>query len=326
MQSKILYIFTRTPLHVGAGASVGAIDQPIQRERHTGFPIIPASSLKGSFADEWNNRLIDEQPDNNGKISKVRVTKGGEHSEAAWLFGSDNDKAAYAGSLIFSEARVIAFPIRSAKGSFAWITCPLMLQRAVRDRVICGGGFHPPCQTNPPEDSLPEPADEKAIFKTDGPLALGDKIVLEEYCIIRSNAEFPADLAQAIAKLVPDDKLFQSIAERLVIISNGMMSHFVTTCCEVAQHVRISDETGTAEGTGLFNQENVPADTLFYSVLSATNSRVPGGGFKDKTADHAITTFAEKVKEVGVFQFGGDASTGLGFTSVTVAAVCNRQA
>ena len=41
--SRILYLFTRTPLHVGAGASVGAIDQPIQRERHTGFPVIPAS-------------------------------------------------------------------------------------------------------------------------------------------------------------------------------------------------------------------------------------------------------------------------------------------
>ena len=43
---RILYLFTRTPLHVGAGASVGAIDQPIIRERHTGFPVIPATSLK----------------------------------------------------------------------------------------------------------------------------------------------------------------------------------------------------------------------------------------------------------------------------------------
>src|ERR1039457_3096263 len=32
-KSKILYLFTRTPLHVGAGASVGALAQPIQRER-----------------------------------------------------------------------------------------------------------------------------------------------------------------------------------------------------------------------------------------------------------------------------------------------------
>ena len=50
MTTKILYLFTRTPLHVGAGASVGAIDQPIQRERHTGHPIIPGSSIKGGAA------------------------------------------------------------------------------------------------------------------------------------------------------------------------------------------------------------------------------------------------------------------------------------
>ena len=48
---RILYVFTRTPLHVGAGASVGAIDQPVQRERHTGFPIIPGSSIKGVLRD-----------------------------------------------------------------------------------------------------------------------------------------------------------------------------------------------------------------------------------------------------------------------------------
>ncbi|HNW40428.1 MAG TPA: RAMP superfamily CRISPR-associated protein, partial [Opitutaceae bacterium] len=57
MTTKLLYLFTRTPLHVGAGSSVGAIDQPIIRERHTGFPIIPGSSLKGSFADHWNHNL-----------------------------------------------------------------------------------------------------------------------------------------------------------------------------------------------------------------------------------------------------------------------------
>ena len=53
MTSRLLYLFTRTPLHVGAGASVGAIDQPIVRERPTGLPIIPGSSLKGVLADLW---------------------------------------------------------------------------------------------------------------------------------------------------------------------------------------------------------------------------------------------------------------------------------
>jgi CRISPR-associated protein Cmr4 len=294
MKSKILYLFTRTPLHVGAGASVGAIDQPVQRERHTGFPIIPASSLKGSFADYWNHEL--ETVNEGEKQKKVRGK-----TVAAWLFGSDDANAAFAGSLIFSEARLLAFPIRSAKGSYAWITCPLMLQRAVRDKVISAPIPH-------------EPKDNEAIFKSDGPLSLGNQIVLEEYCFNQADS-YPAELANALAELVNDD-LFGSITERLVILSNGMMSHFATTACEVAQHVRISDETGTAEGTGLFNQENVPADTFFYSVLSATKSRVPGGGLKEKTATDALDVFSVKIAEEKIFQFGGDASTGLGFCSV----------
>lgn len=58
MKHAILTIFTRTPLHVGAGSSVGAIDQPVIRERHTRFPVIPGSSIKGVLADAWLDELI----------------------------------------------------------------------------------------------------------------------------------------------------------------------------------------------------------------------------------------------------------------------------
>jgi CRISPR-associated protein Cmr4 len=313
MTTKILYIFTRTPLHVGAGASVGAIDQPVQRERHTGFPIIPASSIKGSFADHWNGNLHDEEPDKEGKVKRVRVTKGGSIAEAAWLFGSDNDKSSFAGSLIFSEARVLAFPIRSAKGSYAWVTCPLMLQRAKRDGVII-------------TDIPSEPKDDEALFKTDGPLALSvsdsrgstiNQVVLEEYTFTNKES-YPEALAKELSDLI-DDELYQSIAGRLVILSNGMMSHFVSTTCQIAQHVRISDETGTAEEGGLFNQENVPSETLFYSILSATKSRVATGELKYKSADDALGAVETKIQNaLYTFQFGGDASTGLGFCSVTI--------
>ena len=184
MKQKLLYIFTRTPLHVGAGASVGAIDLPIARERHTSFPIIPASSLKGSFVDLWDANL--EQ----GGKKFLRVTsktaKKDEQEEevvdevlaAAWLFGSNNDKVAFTGAIQFGEARLLAFPIRSAKGSFAWITCPLMLQRAARDGVI------PEFKQDDPSrnDYLPgkEPEDGEAIW-SGTTLDIGGKLVLEEY-------------------------------------------------------------------------------------------------------------------------------------------------
>ncbi|MCX6879324.1 MAG: type III-B CRISPR module RAMP protein Cmr4 [Verrucomicrobia bacterium] len=343
MKQHPIFIFARTPLHIGAGSSVGAIDLPVQRERHTGFPIIPASSLKGSFADQWPTPLRNEKDEIVRVVEKNKaqdptvseeitiLTKKVEQDskkenieylahQSAWLFGSDNTDLAFAGSLIFSEARVLAFPIRSARGSYAWITCPLMLQRAARDGVFTGTALAEINKLKEPPDTATQGF---AIFKPD-PLGLGaekKQIVLEEYCFDHFQGASD-EIAKALAALV-SDTLFATITGRLVILSNGMMSHFVTTCCEVAQHVRISDETGTAEEGGLFNQENVPADTLFYSVLSATNSRVPGENFKDdpktKPGTKALATFKAKVDTVKVFQFGGDATTGLGFC--TVAAV-----
>jgi CRISPR-associated protein Cmr4 len=114
MQSKILYIFTRTPLHVGAGASVGAIDQPVQRERHTGFPIIPGSSIKGVLRDAATQRSFDE--------TEIDDTFGPEDSTS-----KRSEKITRSGNISFSEARGLAFPVRSARGAFAFITCPFLL-------------------------------------------------------------------------------------------------------------------------------------------------------------------------------------------------------
>jgi CRISPR-associated protein Cmr4 len=257
--------------------------------------MIPGTSLKGSFADHWNDTL--ELNDNGEKVR-------GSSSDAAWLFGSDDPKNSCAGALSFSEARLLAFPIRSAKGGYAWITSPLLLQRAARDGVFPAAVIA----------SLKEPKDDAAQFILGGPIDLpSGKVVLEEYCF--SQAATPPDgLGEALASLL-DDALWQSIKERLVILSNGSLSHFVTTTCEVAQHVRISDDTGTAEEGGLFNQENVPSDTLFYSSLRIHKGR---GSKKDATAEQALEAFQGKVDTAKVFQFGGDASTGLGFCSVVI--------
>ncbi|MCL5099188.1 MAG: type III-B CRISPR module RAMP protein Cmr4 [Candidatus Omnitrophica bacterium] len=313
MQRKLLYLFTRTPLHVGAGASVGAIDQPIIRERHTGFPVIPASSLKGTFADAWNGGLMED----GGKRVRVRVREDGEKTildatEAGWLFGSDNANHSFAGAIQFTEARLLVFPIRSAKGSFAWITCPLILARAARDGVL-DQSLVPSFPAH--ADGQPDTRDELAFFTANGPLAFGDKVVLEEYTFSRIGDEAAARVGEQLARLLPNEPVWREVASRLVILSDGMVSFFAQNACEVAQHVRINDETGTAAGGALFNQENVPSETMFYVAVTLFNGRC--ASFRDKTPDKAWSAFTNKLRaSEHAFQFGGDASTGLGYCSV----------
>jgi len=333
MKSRILAIFTRTPLHVGAGSSVGAIDQPVIRERHTGFPIIPGSSIKGVLADLWNSELISS----NGKILRAtekREQRNGlerfvadQTTEAAWLFGSDNDKIASAGALSVGEARLLAFPIRSARGSFAWITSPFLLARAARDGV-------PAVQSLDRDQAAPlteKSSDSSALFTANAPIALpaangaqSARAILEDYTFTHAG-ELPQWLPTALKNLLPNESVLTDLERRLVIVTDGIMSHFAQTACEVAQHVRINDARGTAEDSGLFNQENVPSESLLYSTVSATNGR--SQEHRKNTAESALEVLAERIqKNKNTLQIGADATTGLGYCTVFLVDSINESA
>lgn len=106
---KPFFIKVVTPLHAGSGSDLGVVDMPIQRESHTSFPKIEASSLKGSIRSEFTSKNSEE--------------------EAEKIFGRGDD----AGKLGFSDARILFFPVKSVKGVFAYITCPMVLDRLKED-------------------------------------------------------------------------------------------------------------------------------------------------------------------------------------------------
>ena len=63
MHAKMIFWQALTPVHPGTGQdSSSVIDLPVAREAATGFPVIPASSLKGVLRDgrddEQSNRLF----------------------------------------------------------------------------------------------------------------------------------------------------------------------------------------------------------------------------------------------------------------------------
>lgn len=271
MQTRILYLFTRTPLHVGAGSSMGAIDQPVIRERHTGFPVIPGSSIKGVLRDHLGRDL--------GDLTDKIFGKGADGKDFA------------AGHISFGEARLIAFPVRSAKGAFALAVSPLTLSRLARD-----AGWTDLKLPDPPEPMQCRAGSKVLIDRA------GQKgVVLEEYRFGYSG-EFPSDWEAKLTGLL-SDAVLTAAAGRFVLLSDGDLSHFAVSACQVNQHVRINDETGTADDGGLFNEETVPSEALFYSPLTVMRKECEDKLFSSLATEQLI-------------QFGGGGTTGLGFCTV----------
>jgi len=290
MQQQVLSIFTRTPMHVGAGASVGVVDLPIIRERHTGYPVIPGSSIKGVLAALWTD-------DDNLNKDKKRI----QGSELETLFGRDgDDKNPQAGKLLVGEAKILAFPVRSAKNAFAWCTCPTVVRRLLRDLHTAS------CSCVPSDVTLPELNAEQclaadALCFTEN----GKKIILEEYYlpVVRDKGIDPK-LVAGLEKMSKDQVWLQELGQHLVILSDEMFSYFVQNACEIAQHVKIDLDSGAAQDGALFNQENVPSETMFYALMT-------------ETKDGSLEALGGKLKEnKQMLQIGADATTGLGWCTV----------
>ena len=270
-KSKILYLFTRTPLHVGAGASVGAIDQPVQRERHTGFPIIPGSSVKGVLRDHLRTLGLDAINDLFGR--------GGAGEDFS------------AGKISFGEARLLAFPVRSAKGAFALATSPLALQRFARDAGL-------EVTVPPPPADMTCLAGSKLVIEKNGQKGA----VLEEFRF-KVTDPFPVKWEAVLTNLL-NDAVLSGAEGRFVLLSDGDLSHFAVNACQVNQHVRIDDETGTAKDGGLFNEETVPSETLFYAPFTTLS--------RGSDANEVFKALAHEQ----LVQFGGNGTTGLGYCTV----------
>lgn len=299
MTTKLLTIFTRTPLHVGAGSSVGAIDQPVVRERHTRFPAIPGSSIKGVVASLWPEQVQAVDKDNAGnetpRVKKNQPVMIRATSPSA-LFGSDDDKNQKSGILAFGEAKLLAFPVRSAKGCFAFATSPICLERFKREKSL--------------QLAVPRPSGStKCLAGSDvlfGSKGVGQS-VLEEYCF-ESEGDFPSDWADELARLLPDDPILAGSKNRFILLADEDLTYFAVNACQVSQHVSIDSQTGTAVNGKLFNQEEVPAETLFFAPVTYLREVDDEKALRDD--------FEKKLGTESLIQFGGKGSTGIGYCSV----------
>ena len=305
MDTRLLSLFSRTPMHVGAGSSVGVVDLPVIRERATGYPVVPGSSLKGVLADLWSEdweRVETKVKDERTGEEKIKVSiVRKKDSNLIRLFGSDDANAACAGALLVGESRILTFPVRSARGGFAWLTCPLVLNRLKRD-------FAPKMDL-----SAVELGTEEKCFAPET-LVLDGAVILEEYAYGKKD-DVPSSVLETLATVSADPLWLHELKEHLAVVPDDIFKYFVLNACEVAQHVKIDDETGVASDGALFVQENVPSEAMFTCLVRAVNR-------PKMEAAAALAALEKKLQDNGnLLQLGADATTGLGWCSASLVKV-----
>lgn len=287
--AKILFLYCETPLHAGAGEG-GLIDLPIQRESHTEFPKIESSSLKGALRETF------------------RQTSGVSTNDINILFGPDME-ASNRGSMGFSDARLLLFPVRSAKGIFAWATCRWVLENLVKDMSILAG------QSPVELTGLEELGNSAVQVTTDKcPLEFKGKVMLEEYVFEAKTkaammGKIPLGkwLAEKVFPKGVNDFWKEAVAKNLVIMPDEAFRDFTVLHTNVITRNRIDPDTGIVVDGGLFTEEYLPPDSVLYSIVTASQE------FKKevdrKTAADVMKTF-EKLPDL--IQVGGNATIGKG--------------
>lgn len=231
MNGMLWGLTAESAIHAGVGQMPAAVDLPVARERATGFPYIPASSLKGALRaaarEDWQEEGAAEQLDR--------------------VFG----KLDSAGALSVGDARLLLLPVRSLQGSFFWVTCPYALERLGRDAALAGV----------PLAGLPQ-----AFPDIPQGQALGAKaqtVYLEELSFEVRQEELAVQAAQAVAGLWAHESLRKRCAEgQVLLLGDGEFAYFARYALAVQAHNVL--EADTKESTNLWYAETLPPDTLLY--------------------------------------------------------------
>lgn len=278
MNTRLTLIHAVTPLHAGTGHAVGAIDLPIARERPTGIPLLPGSSLKGA----------------------LRARSEGEHKLA--LFGPETTNASdHAGAVQFADAHLLLLPVRSLWGTFAWVTSPYLVQRFLRDLREAGVQLVAPVA--PDLGTCHLPATSALTGSTPA------KVVLEDLDFTTARDSALDALATHLDDWLGDSAATQ-VGKRLCLVHDDVMSILMDTATEVCARIRLKEDTKTVADGALWYEEALPSESVLFGLVVAT-----GAPPRDHHRAYTGTEFLDHLRrdfDGKLLQLGGKATIGRG--------------
>ncbi len=309
-EQRLVFYYCLSPLHMGAGTATGAIDNPIQREVHTGHPMVAGSGIKGAVRHHCT-ALWGEDAVSKGEIDAI--------------FGPDTNSSDHAGAVAFTDAQIVAFPVRSLRETFVYATCPSALARLKRSAGEAATKWE-----------IANVSQGKFLGDKDQRLTVGGKLILEAFEFERVDIDI-SQVSNWIAKnALPSgsehDFFTKKLRDHLIVLNDTDFSHFVQNSTVIEPHVRINNQTGAAEDGGLFYTENLPPEALLVGqVLATIERRKKGtnGKLEDqrpalmdasKILDRLLTGGNNGTGIDGkVIQIGGDATSGRGLLALHTA-------
>ena len=277
-ETSIVLMYGITPCHAGSGSSLGVVDLPIQRERASNWPVIQASGVKGAFRanfEKYKNKISSD---------KEKVKDFDKLTDS--IFGTDKN-GGYMGAVSVSDAKILAYPMRSNIAPFVWITCPSVLKRLVRDLDFAGKSV---------DITIPDVKDNNAKWINGS--SKDEKILLEDYEVQASDEE---------AKGILNEYLKD--AERLLLVSDEVFNYGVSQCTQIMAQISIDSKTGITKDASLRYQEELPSDTIMYSVFCWGDSKNTA---EENLKAETIKKFVKDEVIKSHIQIAGDETCGRG--------------
>jgi CRISPR-associated protein Cmr4 len=274
----LIGLVAETPVHVGIGQANEAIDLPVAREKTTHIPHVPGSGVKGA----------------------LRVWAGGTDLDINQLFGTDttdegSDRAA--GTILCGEARLALLPVRCTSDSYKWVTCPLIINRLIRDMQRFNMPINMP---NSMGNLVYQVADgyHRKASGNNTPLGLEER-----------EFTYSGDIDDAVinlfAPLVGDAFDRATLKAKIVILSDEDFVWFAQFGLPVAMRNRLNEHK-IVDGGGLWSEETLSVDTVMWMLLG---ERMAG----------QVDLVKEKIGGKPYIQMGGNETIGQGWFKMAVA-------
>jgi CRISPR-associated protein Cmr4 len=210
-----------------------------------------------------------------------------------------------AGEALIGGARLLLLPVRHLEGTYAWVTCPGLLERFWRDwsRLF----------SNPPFDlaaaNALAPSGDGVAKTLLGGLPGDLKTIRLEDLALSAEAfdhghEAVADSLNRIGSLMGDSPAAGRLERQIAVVTDGVFADFAAYALPVRAHNALD---ANKQSLNLWYEESLPPDTLLYAPIAS----------RRLTPSKEYGLFAQRFDDHRYRRLGGNETTGQGWVRVT---------